>query len=447
MMGVKSFKNIFISLVTQLSTQRYLLAIRDGMISTMPLTIIGSLFLILVNLPVPEEWKTHMVFQIITDNAVAIALPFRITTGLLAIYATYNIGYSLAKSYDLDGRSGGTLSLMAFFLTAFPQVASSVVGSAEILQLADGREVNVFMAENINKLGFVLPFSRLGGAGLFAGIFAAILSVEILRFFVCNNLVIKMPSGIPESVVKSFSSFFPALGIMLVMFAIVVLGQVDVQDVFITILNPIKGMVDTPLGSVIIVFLIGLLWSMGVHGGSIVGTIVRPMWVEMITANSEAILNHTSLPYTTPEPFFQWFVWIGGSGGTFSLVVLLFLARSRYLKSLGRVAIIPSLFNINEPLVFGLPIILNPFFVVPFIFGPVLTTIISYLVVSWGWVSIPAYPAPWTFPAFLGAYISTLDWRSILLVFVNIFVLIMVYLPFVRFYDKKMYEEEQEGVS
>ncbi|NIZ19814.1 PTS sugar transporter subunit IIC [Entomospira culicis] len=416
-------EHYFLNPMTKLAKQRHLMAIRDGMVSTIPLTIVGSLFLIFLNLPFTDAFKEGKAFfQFLAANSLGIALPFRVTTGLIAIYATYNMGYSLAKSYELDGRSGGTLSLMAYFMTTMPQIA-------------DG-------------LGFVIPLGRLGGASLFTGIFTSILSVEIFRLFVKKNLVIKMPEGVPDSVSKSFSALFPAFAIMIVMFTLITIAKVDLQAMFIKIFDPLKNIVDTPYGAVIIVFLVTLLWTMGIHGVSIVGAVARPIWTEMISENSSAYEAGAAIPYLTPEPFFQWFVWIGGSGGTLSLVFLLLFARSRYLKDLGKVTLIPALFNINEPVIFGLPIMLNPFFFVPFILGPVIVTIVSYIAIASGMVNIPVLVAPWTFPAPLGAFFATgLDIRAAILALVNIVILGVVYLPFMKMYDKKMYQEELDAAK
>lgn len=417
-------ENVFMKPMTKLAELRHLKAIRDGMVSTIPLTIVGSFFLIIAFPPVPQSWKESMgLFLWIQENIGNILIPFRISMGLVAVYATYNIGYSLSKSYKLDGVSGGTLSLLAYFMTVIPSIATSDKGEA---------------------LGFVLPMSKLGGAGLFVGIVAAIFAVEILRFFKTRGIIIKMPDGVPESVVRSFEALFPTVAVMFITWLVIVMFGFDIHNVFTNIFTPLKSIVDTPVGAVLMVLLITMLWTAGIHGVSVIGAMARPIWLEMLTANADALqAGDKVLPYITPEPFFQWFIWIGGSGGTLGLVVLLLFMRSKYLKDLGKATIIPAIFNINEPIIFGLPIMLNPFFTIPFILGPVLATIVTYTVMALDLVARPAILAPWTFPAPIGAYLATGgDIKAVLLCIFNIVLMGVVYYPFVKAYDKKMTSEE-----
>ncbi|MGL6064262.1 MAG: PTS sugar transporter subunit IIC [Fusobacteriaceae bacterium] len=424
-------ENIFMKPMTKLAELRHLKAVRDGMVSTIPLTIVGSFFLIIAFPPVPAAWKEGVsMFVWINKNIGNILIPFRITMGLVAVYATYNIGYSLSKSYKLDGVSGGTLSLLAYFMTIIPSVATS--GSGE-------------------DLGFVLPMSKLGGAGLFVGIVMAIFSVEILRFFKTKGIIISMPEGVPDSVSRSFEALFPTVAVVFFCWLVFIIFGFDIHNLFNSIFNPLKDIVDTPVGAVIMVLLITLLWTAGIHGVSVIGAMARPIWLEMLTANAEAMQNGDKiLPYITPEPFFQWFIWIGGSGGTLGLVFLLLFTRSKYLKDLGKATILPAIFNINEPIIFGLPIMLNPFFTIPFVLGPVLATIVTYTVMSLNWVSRPAILAPWTFPAPIGAYLATGgDLRAVGLCLFNMILMGVIYFPFLKAYDKKMstqeIEEEQES--
>lgn len=419
-------EKIFMKPMIKLAEQRHLRAIRDGMVSTIPLTIIGSLFLIIAFPPVPQAWKESIgFFMWIQKNIGDLLIPFRLSMGLVGLYATYNIGSSLAKQYKLDGATGGTLSLLAFLMTIIPSTAKTMDGKA---------------------LGYVLPMSKLGGAALFVGIIAAIFAVEILRFFKSRGLIIKMPDGVPESVTKSFEALFPTLVIIVTLWIVIVLFKFDIHGIFASLFTPLKSIVDTPVGAVVLVLLITMLWTAGIHGVSIIGAIARPVWLEMLTNNADAMqAGKHVLPYITPEPFFQWFVWIGGSGGTLGLVIAMLFARSKSLKSLGKMAFLPSLFNINEPIIFGVPIMLNPFFTIPFILGPVLATIITYSVMALNLVSRPVILAPWTFPAPIGAYLTTGgDIRAVFLSLFNIVLMGAIYYPFFRAYDKKMKSLEVE---
>lgn len=422
-------EKVFMVPMTRLAGQRHLQAVRDGMVSTIPLTIVGSFFLILAFPPVPQSWKEGMaLFQWIGGNIGDILIPFRLSMGMVAVYATYNIGHSLAKSYKLDGVSGGTLALLAFFLSMVPTLGVDTGGAS---------------------LGFVLPMSRLGGAGLFVGIVTAIFAVEVLRFFKERDLIIKMPDGVPESVTRSFEALFPTVAVVVILWLVTVFMKFDIHNIFNVVFNPLKDLVDSPGGAVILVLLITLLWTAGIHGVSVIGAIARPVWLEMLTINADAMqAGADTLPYITPEPFFQWFIWIGGSGGTLGLVLAMLFAKSKYLKDLGRASLLPAIFNINEPVIFGLPIMLNPFFTIPFIAGPVLATLVTYGVMALDLVARPAILAPWTFPAPVGAYLTTGgDVRAVVLCIFNIILMGGIYYPFLKAYDRKMSQEEVEEDS
>lgn len=417
--------------MSKLANQPYIKAIRDGMVSTIPLTIVGSLFLIIAFPPVPQAWKESMaIFQWITKNIGNILLPFRLSMGLIGIFAVYNTAYSLAKQYKLDGVSGGTLALIGYFLTLTPKVA-------------------VTAGEVADPLGWVLPMQYLGAQGLFGGMIIALFAVEILKLFIKHNLIIKMPEGVPESVSKSFASLFPTLAIVTIISVITIFLGFDIHALVGVVFQPLGKFLNGPFGAVLIVFLITLLWAAGLHGVSVIGSLARPIWLDLLDQNAKAMSEGAAiLPNIAPEPFFQWFVWIGGSGCTIALLLLMVRSKSAHLRSLGRAAFLPGIFNINEPVIFGAPIMLNPYLVIPFILGPVVITIISYAAMAMNLVGRPAILAPWTFPAPIGAFLSTNgSVGAIVLVFVNIAVATVIYFPFFKAYEKKLLEEENASAA
>ncbi len=203
---------------------------------------------------------------------------------------------------------------------------------------------------------------------------------------------------------------------------------------------------DTYFGVIIPVFLITFFWSFGIHGVSVVGAVARPVWEVYLANNSAAVAAGKALPHIAPETFFQWFIWIGGAGATLGLVIAMLLtAKSKYSKAMARTTIVPSLFNINEPVIFGMPIVLNPVLIIPFIITPLVGATIAYIATAIGLVSPTYIMVPWTLPAPIGAYLSTGgDWRAVILVFVNIAISVLIYLPFFKMYDKKLVSQEIE---
>ncbi|WP_256941473.1 PTS transporter subunit EIIC, partial [Bacillus cytotoxicus] len=178
---------------------------------------------------------------------------------------------------------------------------------------------------------------------------------------------------------------------------------------------------------------------------SVVGTVARPLWEVYLGKNSAAVADGaSSIPFIAPEPLYQWFIWIGGSGATLGLVLaMIIFGKSKYSKALSRSCIVPGIFNINEPVIFGLPIVLNPVLIIPFIITPLITATVAYTATAIGLVTPTYIMPPWTLPAPIGAYLATGgDWRAIVLVFINIAISFFIYLPFFKMYDKKMLEVE-----
>ncbi|WP_044642365.1 PTS sugar transporter subunit IIC [Risungbinella massiliensis] len=404
--------------MARLSEQRHLQAIRDGVISSLPFIIIGSIFLIIAFPPVPEGSTIALWAK---ENAANILIPYRVTFFIMSLYIAFGVGYNLAKSYKLDPLSGGQIATAALLLTIVPM--------------------------SIEEAGWVLPMKNLGGHGLFVTMLVAILSVEIMRLCKKYNLMIKMPEQVPASLLRSFEALIPVglvVGIMTVF--TVVLG-LDLHVLVDKLVAPLITAGDSLPGVLIPVFLITFFWAFGIHGVSIVGTVARPVWEIYLAKNAEAVASGSSqLPHVAPETLYQWFIWIGGSGATLGLVLaMIFFAKSKYLKALSRTSIVPSIFNINEPIIFGTPIVLNPILIIPFVIIPLITATIAYLATALGYVHPTYILVPWTLPAPIGAFLATGgDWKAIVLVVINVAISFSIYLPFLKMYDRTLVQQEQE---
>ena len=415
--------------MTKIGMQRHMVAIRNGVISTLSLILIGSFIMVFANFPIPAvaEW--------LAPHIANLTIPFRITMGLMAIYASFAMGDSLAKSYDLDGVTGGVLSLAAFLTLTIPLNVDTV--------LTEAGEA---------AIGWVLPMQYLGGAGMFSAILTKIFAVEIYRFFIKWDITIKMPDGVPPAVGRSFGALLPGGFIIIFLWIVRVMLNFDINAFIMSIFNPIADLMGNNMfGALLPMIFIHLLWAAGVHGMNIIGSIVRLMWLMMLDANMAAMADGTpltQLPYVAPEQFYQWFVTMGGAGVTLVLVFLLFTCRAKYLRDMAKLTFVPGLFNINEPLIFGMPLMMNPVFTIPFVLNPIILTIVSYSAVRLGLVNGFVANVPWTLPAPIGAYMATgNDWRAIILVLVNLFIAGLIYYPFVKMYDKQMLEEEKKAAT
>ena len=405
--------------------QRHMTAIRKGIVATLPLTIVGSFFTIISNMPIPAVANFLMPYQAILD------IPFRITVGILSLYATFGIAYSLAESYKMDTLSSGILAVLAFLVSTVQPV-----------------KVNADV-KNVISAGRYINIANLSASSLFAAIATALISVEIYHFLQKKNITIKMPDGVPPEVSNSFVALFPAAIVLILFWVIRDIFNFNIATFISNILMPLKGFLvgNSLAGGLTTVFLICTFWTLGIHGAAIMDPVVRPFWEMSIATNMSkfhAGVPTTQLPTIFTEQFLQWFVWIGGAGGTLALVVLFMFSKSKYLKDLGKLSFLPGLFNINEPIIFGAPIVLNPILGIPFILAPLVTATISYFATVTHLVPMMMVRLPFTIPAPIAAVMST-NWNlnAGILSIVNFIVYLLIYYPFFKVFEKQQLEKEK----
>ena len=411
-----------------IANNRYLTAIRNGMSVIIPVTIIGSMFIIALNLPI-DAWK-----EMIAPYADKLMIPMNFTMDFMSVYVCVGIASSLCDDYKIDKVSTSVLSVLAFLIATITPASID----PELAQKA-GIEVS----------GTVLPLGNFGAAGLFTAIIASIFTVEVVRFCIKRNHVIKMPNGVPTSVINSFAALVPG-AIVIVVACILKVGlNFDINKALQWVFSPIGYFAgDTVLSVIVPILLITIVWIFGIHGMIIATPILYPFWYENLNANINAAASGSAIPHFMTEQFFQWFVWIGGAGATLSLAFLMaFLGKSDFCKKMGRFTFIPGIFNINEPLIFGVPIVMNPFFALPFILAPLAMGIVTYLAMGvFHLVSYPIAIVPWTLPAPIGALMATgFDWRAAALAVVNIVIAGVIYYPFFRAFDKNMLDKEKSA--
>lgn len=422
-----------------LSQQKHLRAVRDGIIATLPIIIVSSMFLVIGFLPnsLPETWG---ITQFIADNQFKILLPYRMSMYIMTLYAVFGIGYSLAKSYELDGLSGGILAELAYLLTVVPVMVPAA--SEGVMELASG---NAELTSYIDSLpaGFVIPMANLGSGGMFIGIISAFIAVEIYRFTQNSGFKITMPEQVPPSIARSFEALTPTVIVLILFASITMWLEVDVHGIINSLVAPLISASDSLISVLLITFLNSFFWFFGIHGASIVGSVARPLWLVLLEQNSSAYAIGEAIPNMAPEPFYQWFMYIGGSGATIGLALALFLTKAKYTQTLAKTAFVPALFNINEPLIFGTPIVLNPILLIPFLITPMVTAIIAWFAIKWELVNRVVALAPWTLPGPIGAFLATgNDWRAAVLNILLILVATAIYYPFVMMYDKQLLAEE-----
>lgn len=415
----------------KIANQRHLSAIKDGIIITVPFIIVGSIFLILANLPIPalvDFYKNNEVGQVIQRW---LSYPVGVTFDMIAIITCLGIAYRLSEGYKLDGISGAILGLISFLL-----VTPFVIN---------------FKHEQYGELtASGIPTGLTGSAGLFVAIIMAILSTEIFNFVVKKNMVIKMPDMVPPAVSKSFAALIP--GFFIISTALVIRVLFEVTP-FVSIHNVVSVLLTKPLtaigasygGVLAITTLIHLLWTCGLHGANIVFGVADPALYVLMDQNRMAFEQGQALPNVVTKQFFDIFQSMGGSGTTFSLAIMLLLwSKSKQLKEIGKLSLGPALFNINEPILFGLPIVMNPLLIIPFILSPLAAVTITYWAMKIGLVARPTGVAiPWTTPPIISGYLVTGKISGAVIQIVNFFVTGLIYYPFFRIWDHKKLKEEQ----
>lgn len=385
--------------IDYLMKQRYLVAMKEGVLSSYSFLLVGSLFLI------------PPLFSCFQEYAIYFKKLYIVSVGLFSIYVTFSMGEALGKSYEMNERESGLFSVFVYLISLF---------SLKSLSL------------NILALG------------LFIGIISSILTVETLRLTSRLKSWNPLPEIIPSAVSQAFVSLIPFL-ILCIVFGIV-LPQFHFIDFIVEGIYQIILLLDNLVVLLIVVFLTTYFWSVGIHGATVVSMILRPFWICMIQMNGLALIQGYQTFFISPEPLLQWFVWIGGSGTTIGLsFVFRFLMKSNHNKDIGKTSWISSLVNINEPIIFGTPIVSNKFMTIPFIVIPMLCATITWFAFSSGWLHPICMMGIWTLPSPIGAFIVTGgDFRALLLNLGLIILSVVCYYPFAKIYDTYLLKKEKD---
>lgn len=441
-------------LATAIGSNKFLIAIRDGFLVSTPLLIAGSIFLLLANFPI-TAWTDFVNSWMIGNQSFGNLLGkcSDATFSLMAIFATMGIGYSMAREEKTTPIFGAAVALMSWFIL-MPFSFNVTVSS---LMDATGQALNI--PEGANTVVGGLQFGWLGSKGLFVGIIVAILSVELYAWVERKGWVIKMPAGVPPTVVSSFSALIPATIVMTVFFLVnlifVACGTTAFDFVFKFLQTPLTGLGDT-LGAMIVAYIfLHLFWFFGINGGSVVGAVFNPILQTLALENLDLYKEVGAAGYTVAngahiisQQFQDLFATFGGCGSTLSLLIaMLLFCKSKRIKELGKLALVPGIFGINEPIVFGLPIVLNPVIAIPFILVPMMNIILTYLAMSIGlFPPCNGINIPWTMPVIISGFLST-NWMGAVFQGLLLVLGVFVYLPFIKTMDKQYLEEEQKAAE
>lgn len=425
----------------KMATTKFVRAIMNTGIAVIPFTIVGSMFLVLNVLPTAIPALQGIYDATLGNFTQLYMLANTATMGVLSLYFSVVLGYEFTKVYvdddglDMNPVNGALLSLFAF-LMVIPQLIWENGEMVRVTEITDASTI-------INGWGMGGDgVTRFGTIGIFTAIIMGVLAVQLYRLCIVKKWVIKMPSAVPQGVANSFTALVPTF---VISFAVIILNGTLVMfgtDLFQIIQAPfgfVTQITGSFVGVLVIVFLIHALWSVGIHGSTIITSLVQPI----LLANMAE--NVAGADHVLAGEFWNAYVIVGGAGATLGLTFFLaFFAKSEQLKALGKTAIVPALFNINEPVIFGVPMIYNPAMFIPFIGAPMLAATIAYFATSLGLVNPITALQPWPMPVGIGAFISTVDWRAAVLSVVCVLAAFLVYYPFISKYDKELVLEEQE---
>lgn len=398
----------FVPVAGRIGAQRHLVAIRDGFVTLMPLIIAGSLATLINALPIPayQNFMTNMFGESWKNFGGNI---WSGSFAIMSFLVVFTIAYNLAKSYESDGLTAGVVAFAALLSITKPT--------------ADGSGI---------------PYSAAGGVGLFLAIIVALISTEIfVRLRRTKSLIIKMPDNVPPAVSKSFASLLPVM-ITIAIFSVIkilfaVIGVDDIHKLIYDALQaPLEAVANTLWSAILIALLNHLFWFFGLHGSNILEPVMQAVYLPALEKNMAAAVAGTAIPNIVTKPFFDAFVYMGGSGTTICLIIAIYIASKRkHHRNMANLSLGPGLFNINESMIYGMPIVLNPAFIIPFILTPVLLTIISYIAIATGLVPHTIAMVPWTTPPLVSGWIATGSIRGSILQIVNLVIGVIIYIPFI----------------
>lgn len=413
-----------------LTTNRFTSAVIHGITISIPVTIIGGLATLITAAPDPSILAEGNIFRGVLDAWAGLAagglgsfsaIVNNVTMNMLAVYCLLAITYKLADSFALDKMTSCVTSLILFLMIACT-------------------------FDNGMSMGF------LGGRGLFFAIFVSCLSVWISHLLIERNIKISLPDSVPPNIAAPFEQLIPLVVNIVVFYllnwACVSLSGTIIPQFIMDLFAPLLIASDSLPAMLIYAFLLNALWIIGVNGGNIVNSVMSSVLLINLSENAAA--------YAAGEEMTHIFCYSpntaimnpGGSGSALALVIAaLIVARSEHLKAITRIGGAGTIFNISEPIVYGYPIVLNVHLFLPFILVPMLNTTVWYLLMDFDIIGKMFINVPWVLPTPIQLFLATLDWKTIIVWIVLIAVNVIIYIPFVKMYDKHLLKEQESTVQ
>lgn len=434
MTRMEKLQHILEPIGRKLGKQRHLSAISSGIMMVAPITLISAFINIIANPPVTQElidsgggWiLLKPWFWFATTFYNQIMLPYNMTIGFFGLIAVFGISYRLSESYKMDSPASASLiAIIMFLITASP-------------------------VHTIGK-DLVMNVSNLGSSGLFGAMIVGLFSVEITRFVINKKITINLPDSVPTLVQDSFIAIIPALLNLIIWYSLSLICQnyanCLLPELITNILTPLFNIALNPVTVILIVTFGNLLWLFGIHGTSVVYSILMPVLMQNMSANAENYINGGKNALVLyPSSLLLW-MGIGATGCTLALTVLMTKSKAPQLKALGRLSLIPNWCGVNEPVLFGVPIVLNPILGIPFIIVPIVIGGLAYGLMAIGVLDI-GHNVMWTMlPLGMQNFLMTQNWVNSVAEYLFMLLAMIIYYPFFKTYEKQLLEEANQNVE
>ncbi|MDY5636215.1 PTS cellobiose transporter subunit IIC [Streptococcus orisratti] len=404
-------------LANVLGSNRYLGVLRDAFMLAFPITMFGSIIVVINNLPFFSDNLKGTLYDLLGNGQLA-------TMSIMTVFVVFGIGYYLSKSYNVEGVFGGAVALSSFLLLT------------PFYTQTDGGET----------VSNVLSLDRLGAKGMFLGMITAFIAAELYSRFSNKGWQIKMPETVPPAVAKSFAALIPGtltLSIFLGINAIVTgVFNVNLHDVIYQVIQkPLVGLGSSLGATLIALFFVQLLWFFGLHGQILVNSVMDPIWNTLNLENLEAYNAGKEVPHIISKAFMETFtVGLGGSGMTLAVIIIMaFVLKKKMYRDVGRLALGAGIFNVNEPVIFGLPIVMNATILIPWLIAPLIVTTLNYSVMALGIVPAPTgVSVPWTVPVFFSGMMATNSIMGGILQLIDVLLVGIIWYPFLLVLDRQV---------
>ncbi|GKS81363.1 PTS lactose transporter subunit IIB [Ligilactobacillus pabuli] len=418
--GIAKKMEKFKPLFEKIASNQYIAAIRDGFIAAMPIILFSSIFLMIAY--VPNAWGFYWPDSV-TNNLLT---AYNYSMGLLALFVTGTTAKNLTDSKNLNLPKTNQINPI------------SVIMAAEIS----------FIILAIVPLKAGVDFTYMGTQGLIAAYIVGLITPNIYYVCIKNNVTIKLPPQVPQNIAQTFKDVIPMASTVTIFWAVDLAFRqftgTNLPAFIIKLLSPLFSASESYLGLSIIAGAMAFFWFCGVQGPSIVQPAVVPIMIANTAANLQMYQNGHQASHVLAMNTMDYVMNFGGTGSTLVLAyIFMIFAKSKQLKAVGSASFIPGTFSVNEPILFGTPIIMNPMFLVPFILTPIVNVcMFKFFVEVLGMNSI-MYTMPWTLPGFIGIPVST-GFAPLSFVYVALIIVldILVYWPFFKAYDKTLLEDE-----